>query len=173
MPFLVILHFLTNSFSAFLCSLLQEADLCSLCHLPSFILWLLVRFSDARQWQKMEGRKERTLVGIYSSCSFSDLMRFLAVAVSYNWSPFWVAPPLIGPCSIVSFRVPSGLGWWRRPHVPNSWVLKYPLFVCCLNPAFNSLVTSLKRTFHLIMLFPAGPTAVILVPSPSLSKSYI
>lgn len=45
LPFLVILHFPAESFSAFLCSQLQEADLYSLCHLTSFILWLLVRAS--------------------------------------------------------------------------------------------------------------------------------
>lgn len=55
MPFLVILHFPTNSFSAFLCSLLQEADLCSLCHLrplsSGFWLGLVMRGSD-RRWKE-------------------------------------------------------------------------------------------------------------------------
>lgn len=58
LPFLVILHFSTDSVSAFLGSRLQEADLYSLCHLASFILWLLVRVSwrevATEDWRKRE-----------------------------------------------------------------------------------------------------------------------
>lgn len=69
MAFLGILHFPAVNFL----TLLQEADLDSLCHLESFILWLLLGFS---QWRDRSWKEKRDTLGIYSSCFFFDLMHF-------------------------------------------------------------------------------------------------
>lgn len=107
MPFLVILHFPADSFFALLCSLLQEADLDSLCHLKFFFLWILVGVS---QWEAVteDGRKKReNSWGIYSSCS-SVLMCF-----SSGYALQLECPLSSSSWSLVtvSFLVHSSLGW--------------------------------------------------------------
>lgn len=56
---------------------------CSLCHLASLILWLVVRFSDARQWQRWKEEKREPLEYLFV-LFLLWFVAFLAVAVSYN-----------------------------------------------------------------------------------------